>query len=135
MIVDTSAVLALVLDEPRAAEIDAALQAAPTPRMSAATWVELFTVVDRRLSPQQRRRILRLLDAYGVRVEPFTAEQAVVAAQAMHDFGKGSGHAAGLDLGDTFSYALASVRDEPLLYVGNDFTHTDLVPALPRQQG
>lgn len=131
MIVDTSAVLALLLGEEGADRIDAALQADPAPRIAAPTWVELFVVVNRKLRPQAAQRARRILLTYGVRIEPFTPEHAEVAARALRDYGKGSGHPAGLNLGDSYSYALASVTGEPLLFVGNDFTHTDITPALP----
>ena len=67
----------------------------------------------------------------GITVEPFTVEQAHIARQAFHDFGKGR-HAAGLNFGDCFAYALAKILDEPLLFKGEDFRKTDIVPALSR---
>ena len=71
----------------------------------------------------------RLLDDYGIRIEAFDAAQARAAAQAYRDYGRGSGHPARLNLGDTYSYALAQVAVEPLLFLGDDFTHTDIRPA------
>ena len=71
-----------------------------------------------------------LLDAYGVIVEPFGPAEADLAAEAYRDFGRGSGHPARLNLGDTFAYAAAVHRREPLLFVGEDFGHTDVLPAL-----
>lgn len=130
MIVDSSAVVAVVQDEPEGPAVLAALRAArrsgsPT-MLSAATFVELGVVVDGRRNPVLSRRVDDLLRGAAVDVAPFDAEQAVVARQAYRDFGKGSGHRARLNLGDCFSYALASVRREPLLFVGDDFMHTDI---------
>jgi ribonuclease VapC len=73
----------------------------------------------------------RLLDDYGIRIEPFDTDQARVAAQAYRDYGRGSGHPARLNLGDSYSYALAYVTGEPLLYRGDDFTRTDIRSAGP----
>lgn len=129
MIVDTSAIVALLLDEPRAPEIARLLAEGPA-RMSAATLVELHAVAASRLSAVQRRRVERLLREADVEIVPFTAEQAEVAGQALRDFGRGSGHPARLNLGDAFSYALAATTGEPLLFIGDDFTHTDLTSAL-----
>ena len=130
MIVDTSAVIALLRREPLAARIEDALAASIGTRMSAATYVELGIVVDRDPDPAQPRRADAILAAYGVAIEPVSVEQARVARAAYRDYGKGSGHPARLNLGDTFSYALASVTGEPLLFVGDDFTHTDITSAL-----
>lgn len=94
--------------------------------MSAATYVELCAVLYRRGRPEVSRMVDRLLSAYGIRIEAFDADQARVAAQAYRDYGRGSGHPAGLNLGDSYSYALAAMTDEPLLYLGNDFAHTDI---------
>ena len=79
------------------------------------------------------RQVDRLLDAWGVELASFDADQARVAQQAYRDYGRGSGHPAQLNLGDCFSYALATVADEPLLYVGDDFAHTDIPSALDRR--
>lgn len=131
MIVDTSALVAILRGEADAARFIDALASDGSPRLSAATLVETAVVVDAVGDPVLSRRLDELVDAAGVRVEPLTEEQARVARQAYRDFGKGSGHPAGLNLGDCFSYALASVRGEPLLFKGDDFTHTDLASALP----
>lgn len=130
MIVDTSAIIALVQREPAAAAIDRALRAAVRPRMAAPTLVELYAVLDSRSTPELRRTVNALLDAYGIDVVPFTAEHAAIARDAYRDFGRGSGHRAKLNLGDTYSYALAAAERQPLLYVGDDFAHTDLLSAL-----
>jgi ribonuclease VapC len=97
--------------------------------MSAATAVEVNAVLTRRLRPEDQRRVERLLDAWEIDLVPFDADQAAITSQAYRDFGRGSGHPAGLNLGDCFSYALANVTGEPLLFVGDDFAHTDVTPA------
>ncbi len=129
MIVDTSAIVALLLAEPEAAEIARLLAEGPA-RMSAATLVELHAVAANRLSPVQHRRLERLLVETEVEIVPFTEEQARVAGQALRDFGRGSGHPAHLNLGDAYTYALAATTGEPVLFVGDDFSHTDLDSAL-----
>lgn len=126
MIVDTSAVVAILLGEPHAEALARTVLRAPRARMSAATFVELSAVVAQRGAPQQRRRVEHLLDRLGVEVVALTPEHARLAAEAYREFGRGSGHPARLNLGDCFSYALASALDEPLLFVGDDFARTDL---------
>ncbi|MEW2481695.1 type II toxin-antitoxin system VapC family toxin [Mycobacterium sp. NPDC049093] len=124
MIVDTSAIVAIALDEPqRDALVDAVLDAS-APKISAASLVEVAAVLMRRLSPEDFRRVERLIDQLGIETVPFDAEQAASATRAYREFGRGSGHPAGLNLGDCYSYALADVTGEPLLYVGDDFSHT-----------
>ena len=97
--------------------------------MSAATAVEINAVLTRRLRPEDQRRVERLLDVWGIELVPFDAAQAGIATRAYRDFGRGSGHPAALNLGDCHSYALAIVANEPLLFVGDDFVHTDVVDA------
>ena len=128
MIVDTSAVVAVLLGEPTAARVRSALTdiEGEAPAMSASSYLELGIVVDRRGKPALSRKVEDLLVSLDLRVVPVDAEQAAVARQAYRDYGKGSGHPAGLNFGDCFSYALASVRREPLLFVGDDLTHTDV---------
>ena len=126
MIVDTSAIVATALGEPSAQALKEALARSPHSRMSAPSYVELCAVVQRRDRPEISRMMDRLLDAYGIEIEAFDAEQARVAAQAYRDYGRGSGHPARLNLGDTYSYALAHVMGEPLLFRGDEFSHTDI---------
>ncbi|MBU9766593.1 type II toxin-antitoxin system VapC family toxin [Mycobacterium sp. TNTM28] len=126
MIVDTSAVIAIALNEPERDRLVAALMDAPDPKISAATLVEVAAVLVRRLAPEDFRRVERLIDQLGIKTVSFDAEQAASAARAYREFGRGSGHSAGLNLGDCYSYALADVAGEPLLFVGDDFSHTDI---------
>ena len=130
MIVDTSAVVAIVLDEVGSDEVTEALAQSTSSRISAATYVELCAVLHRRGRPEINRSVDRLLAALKIDIEPLDAHQARVAAQAYRDFGKGSGHPARLNLGDCYSYALAAMTGEALLYRGEDFVHTDLPSAL-----
>jgi ribonuclease VapC len=130
VIVDTSAIVAILLGETGADTLDEALVRSSASRMSAASYVELCAVMHRRDRPEIIRNVDRLLLAYGIRIEPLDEAQARVAAQAYQDYGRGTAHPARLNLGDTFSYALASVADEPLLFVGDDFAHTDIRPAV-----
>jgi ribonuclease VapC len=126
VIVDSSALIAILRAEPEAEGFALAIEGAVTVRISAASYVEIGAVVDQARDPVVSRRVDDLLDVMGAIVEPVTAEQASIARAAYRDFGKGSGHAAGLNLGDCFSYALAKSSGEALLYKGRDFVHTDV---------
>lgn len=129
MIVDSSAIVAVIKDEPDADEIIRLLVDATGTTMSAATYVETAVVVDGARNPVASRRLDELLEAMAIDVVPFTPRQAGIARRAYADYGKGSGHPAGLNLGDCFAYALASDTREPLLFKGHDFGHTDITPA------
>lgn len=130
MIVDTSAIVAIALNESGRDRLVDALLAASEPKISAATLVELSAVLVRRLAPEDLRRVERLITHLGITTVSFDAEQARSAVRAYREFGRCSGHRAGLNLGDCYSYALAAVTGEPLLFVGDDFTHTDITSAL-----
>jgi ribonuclease VapC len=126
VIVDTSALVAIMRAEPDAARYAKALAASPGSRLSAANYLEAAIVVDSAGDPVASRKFDDLLRVTGVTVVAVTPEHAHVARAAYRDFGKGSGHPARLNFGDCFAYALASSTGEPLLYKGRDFTHTDL---------
>ena len=128
MIVDTSALLAILFGEPEADEFINLINGFEA-KLSAANYVEAGAVIDRAGDPVASRELDDLLTLGEVRIEPVTEDQARIARQAYRDFGKGSGHPAQLNFGDCFSYALAKAADEALLYKGNDFDHTDLVAA------
>lgn len=128
MIIDSSALIALVNAEPGADAVVAALRSAEVLRISAATWVELFAVADRR-DPILAARLEALLLHLDVITEAVTPDQASVARRAFADFGKGK-HPAGLKFGDCFAYALARSFDEALLFVGDAFRLTDIRAAL-----
>ena len=130
MIVDSSALVAILLQEPDAVVFSDALAVVGPKGMSAGSYVETSIVIDRRGDPVASRQLDNLIRRTGIRIQSVTAEQAIVARQAHRDYGKGSGHPAKLNFGDCFSYALASVTGQPLLYKGDDFGHTDVVSAL-----
>ena len=126
MIVDSSALIALILQEPGHQRIGRVLRAEDTLHMSTATWVELGVVADRRLSEVNQHRLDAMIDGLGIVLVPLSVAQARRARQAHRRYGPGSGSAARLNMGDCFSYALAIELDEPLLFVGDDFAHTDV---------
>lgn len=126
MIVDTSAVIAILHGEPDAAGYAAALEASPVNRISAATWLEVGIVIDATRDPLVSRRFDEILSEGAFVVEPVTETQVRIARDAYRDFGQGSGHPAGLNFGDCFAYALARELGEPLLFKGDDFRHTDI---------
>lgn len=130
MIVDTSAVIAILNGEPERETFVRAIVESSTARMSAANFLETAIVVDGLGDPVKSRRFNELVDALGIEVVDATAEQAHIARAAYRDFGKGSGHPARLNFGDCFSYALAVATGESLLFKGDDFVHTDIRPAL-----
>ena len=130
MIVDTSALIAIITEEPERQEFVAAIRAAARARLSAATYVELGAVIDARRDPVTSRLVDDLLRALDIEMVPLTVSQAAIGRAAYRDFGRGSGHPARLNLGDCFSYALARDAREPLLFKGDDFVHTDVTPAV-----
>ena len=131
MIIDTSALIAILRDERDAIVYARAIEDAETRRVSAVNFVEAAAVIDGSREPIASRRFDELFEAAQLVVEPVTREQAQIARDAYRDFGKGSGHPARLNLGDCFAYALAKATGEPLLYKGADFAQTDLKSALP----
>ena len=129
-IIDTSALVAILRDEPEAGVYAQAIAAAAERRISAATYVEVAAVIDGARDPVASRRVDELLHVAGIVIEPVTEDQARLARAAYRDFGKGSGHPARLNFGDCFSYALATSTGDALLFKGDDFSHTDVTPAL-----
>ena len=130
MVVDTSAVLAILLAESDAEKYARAIDDSPECRMSAASYLEAALVIDHRGDAIASREFDRFFRRADIRVEPVTLEQAQIARQAYRDFGKGR-HPAGLNFGDCLSYALAKSLDEPLLFKGGDFSETDVESAGP----
>ena len=126
MILDTSAIVAILQDEPESPAFARAVEENRPVRLSAANWLEAAVVVDGNRSPALSRRFDALLQEAGVEIEPVTARQAELAREAYRAFGRGSGHAAHLNFGDCFAYALAMEKDEALLFKGRDFAHTDV---------
>jgi ribonuclease VapC len=129
MIVDTSALIAILRDEPEARDFAIAIAEADRRRISAANYLETAIVIDGSRDPIASRRFDDLLREAEIGIEPVTAEQARVAREAYRDFGRGSGHAARLNFGDCFAYALAKTTGEPLLFKGDDFLHAG-IPAV-----
>ena len=129
MIIDSSALIAILRDEIDARKYVEAITNAFVRRLSAANYVETAAVIDGSRDPVASRRFDDFLREAEVIVEPVTAEQAQIARQAYRDYGRGCGHPAKLNFGDCFSYALAKVKNEPLLFKGNDFSQTDVTRA------
>jgi ribonuclease VapC len=130
VIIDTSALIAILRAEPDAGEMARAIERAQIRRISAASWLETAVVIDASRDPVASRRFDELVQTAELQVEPVTGDQARIARDAYRDFGKGSGHKAGLNFGDCFAYALAKSTGEDLLFKGNDFGHTDITSAL-----
>ena len=129
MILDSSPLVAILADEPDAELYIQAISRAPRCRISAGNFVELSTVIESQFAVEVAQQCDALFRRVGIVIEPVTVEQAHIARQAFHDFGKGR-HPAGLNFGDCFAYALARQTEEPLLFKGEDFKKTDVVSAL-----
>ena len=129
MVIDTSAVLAILQDEPERRACNEAIEAADSRSLSVASFVEVSIVIEARYGAEGVRHLDRFLDRADVTVVPVDLEQGKLAREAFSRFGKGR-HAAGLNFGDCFAYALAQVLGQPLLYKGEDFSRTDV----PRHQ-
>ena len=125
MVIDTSALLAVLQDEPERRSFNEAIEGADARRMSLATWVEVSIVIETRYGTGGLALLDQYVDRAGIELVPVDREQAAVARRAFSRFGKGR-HPAGLNYGDCFSYALAAVLGEPLLHKGEDFGRTDL---------
>ena len=130
MIIDTSALIAILRDETGAKACALAIERTVNRRLSAANFVETALVIDGSRDPVASRRFDDLIQEAQIIIEPVTEVQARIAREAYRDFGKGSGHPAKLNFGDCFAYALARATGQPLLFKGDDFIHTDVVPAL-----
>lgn len=125
MIIDTSALVAILYGEPEGPRFVQLIHDAETARISVANYVELAMVVENQLGPDGMRQAEAFFRRAGISVEPVTLEHGELARQAFLDFGKGR-HKAGLNFGDCFAYALAKTSGEPLLFKGNDFIQTDV---------
>ena len=128
MILDTSALVAVLFGEPEADRYIRLIHGAERCLISVGSFLELSIVIERQTGPEVARQCDMFFRRAGIIIEPFTVEQAHIARQAFHDFGKGR-HKAGLNFGDCFAYALAKITGEPLLFKGEDFKKTDLVSA------
>lgn len=130
MIVDSSALVAIALREPEAPALAVALSQPGPHRISAANLLEVWMVIDRRGVPEAAPVLRDTIRRAALLVEPVTAEHIAIARDAWRRFGRGSEHAAHLNFGDLFAYALAKHLGEPLLFVGSDFGETDIEPAI-----
>jgi ribonuclease VapC len=129
MIIDTSALLAILFDESDGPALLRRIAEAPIRLMSSANAVEAWIVADRHANPAKGPALDALLETLGIDIVPVTVQHARLARTAYHTYGKGR-HPAGLNFGDCFAYALAKATDLPLLFKGDDFGQTD-VPVVP----
>jgi ribonuclease VapC len=133
IVVDSSAIIAILNDEPPADALRSRLVLDPDRLMSTASYLESGAVIAGR-RPTHRNELVDFLDAFlediGVELAPFDERQARLALDARIRYGQGMGHGGKLNLGDCFSYALAKSLDAPLLYIGDDFPTTDIKSAL-----
>jgi ribonuclease VapC len=129
LIVDTSALLAVLLDEPQAGRILEAIVDAPSPRMSAANWLEVAMIVEEKGGRRASLRLDEFIRTAGIGIAPVTVEQAQAARNAWRYFGRHK-HSARLDFGDCFAYALAKTSGEKLLFSGEGFSRTDIESAI-----
>jgi ribonuclease VapC len=126
LIIDSSAVIAILLDEPELAVFTHAIERASSRRVSAATYLEIGVVLDARRRQMSYDRLDEFVRRSRAIIEPVTEAQARLARDAHRRYGRGSGHRARLNFGDCFAYALARDKDEPLLFKGTDFGSTDV---------
>lgn len=129
MVVDTSAIIAILKAEPEAEAFLVKISGVSLCRLSAASFVEIGLVTSRDQTGAYYQAFETLLRNFVVRIEPVSERQARIAVEAFLRYGKGTGHPAGLNYGDCFSYALAADMGEPLLFKGNDFSRTDIEAA------
>jgi ribonuclease VapC len=132
MIIETSALVAIVRREADHERCLRAIAGSGERWMSAANALETAIVIDAARDPIVSRELDGVRRDLDIAIVPVTAQHVEIARQAYRDFGRGSGHPAKLNFGDCFAYALAIEQDQPLLYVGDDFVHTDVEPALER---
>jgi ribonuclease VapC len=133
IVVDSSAIVAIMLRETNAGRLSDRIFAEPGCLLSVANYVESGQVLAQRQPTQVSRALVEfheLLNRLDVTLAPIDEVQARIALEARVRYGRGFGHRAKLNYSDCFAYALAKARDLPLLYVGDDFTHTDIVSAL-----
>ena len=131
MIIDTSAILAILQDEEERRRFNEAIEAAATVRLSTATYVETSIVIESRFGAAGLQDLDRFIEFAGIELVSVDTKQAKAARAAFSTYGKGR-HPAQLNFGDCFSYALSWIFGEPLLFKGDDFSRTDIVPACPR---
>ena len=126
MVVDTSALIAILQDEPERRAFNEAIEAAENRAMSTASFVEASMIIESRYGPDGTRGLDLFISKAQIKLVPVDADQAHIARDAFRNYGKGR-HRAGLNFGDCFAYALAKTLGEPLLFKGADFTLTDIM--------
>ena len=127
MIVDSSALVAILREEPEREVLrEKLLFAEKAPRMASVNFLETAIVIDAKRDAVTSRKLDDLIEKFGIEIVSVTPEHARIARDAYRDFGRGSGHPAKLNFGDSIAYALARSESEPLLFVGNDFIHTNI---------
>jgi ribonuclease VapC len=129
IVIDSSALVAILNDEPERTRFIDAIVDHGNPSVSASTYLETAMVLELRFGTRVARELDTLIGDVGISIVPFDHAQATVARDAFRQYGKGI-HKAGLNFGDCFSYALAKALNAPLLFKGNDFALTDIKPAL-----
>ncbi|HEV7254393.1 MAG TPA: type II toxin-antitoxin system VapC family toxin [Mesorhizobium sp.] len=133
--VDSSAIISILRGEEDAGLMAECLSSADAKVMSLANYMECGTVAVRKLGGEPIRILKGLIAAADIDLVPLKRHEAEIGIEAYRRFGRGSGHRASLNYGDCFAYALATARNVPLLFKGDDFIHTDVVPALTRGRG
>lgn len=133
MIVDSSALVAILLQEPDADDFAEALRDDNEAFMSAANWLEVAIVAETRKHQNPQPELDAFIESVGIEIVDLTVAHAAIARQAFVRYGKGR-HKARLNYGDCFAYALAKATGQPLLYKGDDFKHTDIASALARRR-
>lgn len=133
MIVDTSAIMSVLMGEDDSADFIKALAIASRRQISAGNWIELSAVLTRRKSEALDAAFDSFRRTTILEIEPVSVDQAQIGHDAYRKYGHGSGHKADLNFGDCFAYALAKASGKPLLYKGEDFSRTDIIPAIPLQ--
>jgi len=125
MVIDTSALIAILQDEPERRAFNEAIEASEVCALSTASFVETSMIIESRYGPDGTRDLDLFISKAQITLAPVDADQAHIARQAFRQYGKGR-HVAGLNFGDCFTYALAKALDKPLLFKGDDFGATDL---------
>ena len=133
MIVDTSVLAAILFDEPERHDFQARLAASDRMTISAGSWVELAVVLTRKRRTDLLAISDQVISALSIRIAAVDRAQAEIARMAYREFGRGSGHKAKLNFGDCFSYALSKTAGEPLLFKGDDFSHTDVLKVIDQR--
>lgn len=128
MIVDTSVLIAVLLNEPEKEDFSRRMLKHAPCSISTGSWIEIAAVLTRR-SDDRIAALYELIDAFAIEIVPMSIQQAQIGHDAYRRYGRGTGHPANLNFGDCFAYALSRATGEPLLFKGDDFAHTDVVAA------